>query len=250
VGWPARSTAPSAISSSAGSQPSRSAAAARARTRTSAQTWRSAEPEVSIDMEPTVRPSSGISPVIGSGRRRRANGTSSSSAAIWASAVITPWPFSVLPKATRTAPSGSKRIQRSRRGLAARAGGIMRLALEFAFARHPPRGQRHGVQDAVVHAAATEAAVQRRGDLGTAGVWIAVQQRLGAHQDAREAVAALAGLQLHERGLQRVRRFGVPSPSTVATARPSTEAASTAQAFTGRPSSSTVQAPHWPRPQP
>jgi hypothetical protein len=48
-------------------------------------------------------------------------------------------------------------------------------------------------------------AIQRLGDLRAARLRIAVQQRLGADQDARKAVAALPGLQLDERRLQRMR---------------------------------------------
>jgi hypothetical protein len=51
--------------------------------------------------------------------------------------------------------------------------------------------------------------VERLDDLGAAGRRVAVEQRLGRHQHARQAVAALSGLFVDERLLQRMQRAGV-----------------------------------------
>jgi hypothetical protein len=144
------------------------------RLRTSAQAVRIAGPENSIDIDPTVRPSSGISPVAAGTTRSLANGTSSSSAAICAKAVAIPWPYSMRPKATRTRPSGSKLTQRSRRGFAASIPGIMPAA--------PSRSRRAasatGFEHPIVDAAAAEVPGEGGRDLLAAGVGIAVEQAL------------------------------------------------------------------------
>ena len=67
---------------------------------------------------------------------------------------------------------------------------------------------------------------------------------------ARRAVAALEGVVLDERLLQRVQRVPSASPSIVVTSAPSFMTASVRQELMRLPSTSTVQAPHWPWSQP
>ena len=50
-----------------------------------------------MDRLPEVTPSSGLVSVLTGATWTRSSATSSSSAAIWASAVHTPWPYSTLP---------------------------------------------------------------------------------------------------------------------------------------------------------
>ena len=63
-----------------------------------------------------------------------------------------------------------------------------------------------------MRAAAAEIAVERLGDLAPRRRGIAVEQRLRGDEDAREAVAALAGLLVDERLLQRMRLLGRAEP--------------------------------------
>src|SRR5262249_12627847 len=63
-------------------------------------------------------------------------------------------------------------------------------------------------QNAVVAAAATDVVVKRAGDLGAGRRRIAVEQRLRRDEDAAQAIAALAGLLVEQRPLQRMRPLG------------------------------------------
>lgn len=54
-------------------------------------------------------------------------------------------------------------------------------------------------------AAATEIAVERQGDRLAVGTRFGIEKRLGRHQDAGEAVAALPGLMVDESGDERMR---------------------------------------------
>ena len=112
-----------------GSTPRRRAASATNRARASAHAWRSAAPEWATDMLPAVIPSSGPSVVSAAIIRTSATSTSSSSAAIWASAVRMPWPSSTLPTRTVTVPSVATRSQRDSRGLAASPAGRVAAAV-------------------------------------------------------------------------------------------------------------------------
>src|ERR1700736_3452705 len=104
------------------------------------------------------------------------------------------------------------------------------------FARHarssdPParwRDLEDRADNPVMDPAAAQIAGKSHPDLGLTRLLDAVEQRFGKHDDAGNAVAALRRLLRHESGLQRVR------PLERAEA----------------PSTSTVQAPHWPSPQP
>ena len=79
---------------------------------------------------------------------------------------------------------------------------------------------------------------------------------LGQHADrradlARRAVAALEAVMLDEGRLHRMQLVaGAPSPSMVVISSPSCITASVRQELMRRPSTSTVQAPHWPWSQP
>ena len=66
-----------------------------------------------------------------------------------------------------------------------------------------------------------------------------------------QAIAALAGLLVEQRLLQRMQpRRRRTSPSTVVTVLPATVATSREQEYSGLPSISTMQAPHCSVPQP
>ena len=180
--------------------------------------------------------------------RTCAGATSSSSAAICVSAVRMPWPISTLPVATRTRPGSSKPTHCDSSGLSIRLCGsvlaIMPIALIVAPARSTARmtrlcmPQRHRCGSS---AATISARLGRR---------IAREQRRRRDQDAREAIAALAGLLVEEGLLQRMQRAVAASPSTVVTALPATVATSRAHEYDGSPSISTMQAPHCSVPQP
>ena len=75
-----------------------------------------------MDRLPEVTPSSGLVPVLTGATVTRASATSSSSAATWASAVQTPWPYSTLPGRIVTVPPGENASQELSTGLAARLG--------------------------------------------------------------------------------------------------------------------------------
>ena len=75
-----------------------------------------------MDRLPEVTPSSGLVPVLTGATLTRASATSSSSAATWASAVQTPWPYSTLPGRIVTMPPGENASQALSTGLAARLG--------------------------------------------------------------------------------------------------------------------------------
>src|SRR2546423_10708990 len=118
----------------------------------------------------------------------RAGATSSSSAAICAIAVTAPWPSSTLPEKTSTEPGGSKRTQRSRRGLSRRSTG----------------STADGLQDAYVRAAAAKVAVQRRLDLFFAGGIILQEKSKSGDHDPVDAVAALRSLLVEESLAQQI----------------------------------------------
>ena len=149
-------------------------------------------------------PSLGLVGVPVATMRIRAMSTSSSSAAIWASAVTMPWPISTLPGLSCTKPS---RLNLQPAATAA----DWRQA--WAAARPPwsrscpgllGRAQ-HRAHDAVVRPAPTEVAVERRAHVRVARIGIAPQQGGGRDQDAGQAVAALARLLGDEGPLQRMR---------------------------------------------
>ena len=71
---------------------------------------RKAVPLFSTDWLPAVWPSFGVCPVSPEIILMRSSGRSSSSAAIWASAVKIPWPSSTLPVKMVAVPSAAMRI--------------------------------------------------------------------------------------------------------------------------------------------
>ena len=75
---------------------------------------------MAIELLPEVKPSRGLVGVSPETMRSRAGETSSSSAAICARAVRTPWPISTLPVASRTRPASSKPIHVPSSGLSSR----------------------------------------------------------------------------------------------------------------------------------
>src|SRR3954465_7515378 len=69
---------------------------------------------------------------------------------------------------------------------------------------HVSRRAQHRLDDTIMRPAAAKIAIQRGSDLWVRRIGIFLQQRSGADQDARNAVAALQGLLGNERGLQRM----------------------------------------------
>ena len=106
-----------------------------------------------------------------------------------------------LAVAMRTVRSGLKWIQRSSRGLSTRLAGRLGAFMPASLAG---RGALDGADDALMGAAAAEMPVERVDDLGARRLGVAVEQRLGGHDDAGQAVAALAGLLVEEGLLQRM----------------------------------------------
>ena len=89
--------------------PTSSDASASSRARRAWADSRSALPPFWMEKLPAVTPSSGLRSVSVCTTRMREMETPSSSAAIWARAVVTPWPMSTLPDVIRTVPSGMTR---------------------------------------------------------------------------------------------------------------------------------------------
>src|SRR5436309_8478495 len=73
------------------------------------------------------------------------------------------------------------------------------------------RGRRgeHGLAHAGVGAAAAEVAGQAVVDVLERGIGIAVEERLGGHDEAGGAETALLGVVLHERGLEGIELVAV-----------------------------------------
>src|SRR3954471_2083725 len=211
--------------------------------RTSAAASRSAVPEFSIDWLPEVTPSFGVRPVSAVIMLTRASGRSSSSAAICASAVTIPCPSSTLPVNTVALPSALMRSQASSillperlpgsgLGCASSTSGSSVKAstmpprdaptpcaklrrVRDTFISRPPhlvRRAQHRAHDPVVRSAATEIVHQGLAHVGLARTRIAVEQRLGAHDHAVDAVTALRRLFLDEGALEGVRLFDRAEP--------------------------------------
>src|SRR5262245_25593586 len=229
---------PSATASVSAATPRCLAASSSRIARASAPAMRSAVPLFSTDWLPAVCPSLGVRPVSPEIMAIRSSGRSSSSAAICLSAVRMPWPSSTLPVNTVAVPSALMRSQASRRRLvcrlpesragscaAARRGSsekattmaprpaVKSRRVRNAFMSGPPhlvgRAQ-DGGNDPVVGAAAAEIAVEAGADVLFARPRIGVEQRLGRHDHAVAAVAALGGLLGDEGALQRARLFDCP----------------------------------------
>src|SRR5688500_9714603 len=207
--------------------------------RPSAAARRSAVPEFSIDCEPAVMPSFGVRPVSPEIMLIRVSGRSSSSAAIWASAVTIPCPSSTLPVNTVAVPSALMRIQASSIRLPPRLPGsgrgccwavagssvkartipprplVKSRRLRDTFMSRPPHfagGAHDGADDPVVSAAAAEVCGECLAYIVLARAWIAIEQRLGAHDHAVDAIAALGGLLADEGALQRVQPVDCAEP--------------------------------------
>src|SRR5881397_213926 len=199
---------PSATFSAPSEVPSLAAAADSRISRASAQANRNAVPLCSTDRLPAVCPSSGVSAVSPWTMAMRFRSRSSSSAAICDSAVPMPWPSSILPLKMVTLPFGSMRSHASSRRLllrlpGRRAGETCGRASSGARLKPMTRAPL-GTHDAIVRGAAAQVAVQRPPDLACRRGRIALEQRLCRHHHAVAAVAALTGLLLDERALQRV----------------------------------------------
>ena len=206
----------------------------------------------------------------------RSSGRSSSSAAIWASAVTMPCPSSTLPVNTVALPSGMMRNQAS----------SMRLVIEAAGQRPPAaapercgapartrsrcrRARRRNARRErlgafmVRSSRSPAAAAAPRGRCGyasrsgrdcgaSAGAHVgfgrmrhAVEQLLGRHDHAVDAVAALRRLLVDERLLQRMRLVDRAETFDGGDLlRADVAGSARTQERIGTPSTSTVQAPH------
>src|SRR5713226_6162224 len=91
-----------------------------------------------MDRLPEVTPSLGLTAVDARTICTRERSTSSSSAAIWASAVTMPCPISTLPGETITCPSDENRIHDDSTGLAARLTGRLSTGEGAGFVMAPP----------------------------------------------------------------------------------------------------------------
>ena len=228
---------PSLISSASIPTPSRSDAAARKICRISAQACRTARPDCCTERLPEVTPSLGLPAVDARTICTRPISTSSSSAAIWASAVTMPCPISTLPGETITCPSGENRTHDDSTGFAARltgnlargggGRGLGHRAAISAAARSTARTmrlcepQRQRLRSS---AALTSSPV---------GFGFRIKSCRGAHQYAGNAIAALQGLLGDERALQRMRRLlALPSPSIVVMSLSATDHSGVSQAAT------------------
>src|SRR3954469_18043438 len=112
------------------------------------------------------------------------SGSPSSSAAIWANAVVIPCPSSTLPLATVTVPSRSKCTRCvNRRAEAVSTGSFM-------------GGLHHRAYDAVVRSAAAEVVVERLAHFLLARPLVPQKEGGRGNGDAAHAVSALRGLLL------------------------------------------------------
>src|SRR5262249_8950197 len=201
--------------------------------RASAPAMRNAVPLFSTDWLPAVCPSLGVRPVSPDTMMMRSSGRASSSAANWRSAGRIPCPSSTLPVNTVAVPSALMRSQPSSRRLVCRLPGrraaswasvtagssvkattiaprpvVNRRRLMAIFISRPPhlgRGVQDRRDDPIVGAAAAQVAVQAGPAVLLARVRIAVEQRLGGHDHAVDAVTALSRLLGDEGALQRMR---------------------------------------------
>src|SRR6478735_4973221 len=85
---------------------------------------------------------------------------------------------------------------------------LMARALAGSSRGHFGCRAQHRAHHAVLRAAAAKVAVERFLDLAGGGRRISLQKRRCAHEDSRNAIAALQRLFDDERPLQRVRMFG------------------------------------------
>src|SRR5688572_16538694 len=79
-----------------------------------------------------------------------------------------------------------------------------RRGLPSTFMLHPARGLFDRLENLLVPRAAAQVARDRLLDPFPGRARFPLQQRLGGHQDARRAVAALGGAEVGKGGLQRV----------------------------------------------
>ena len=110
------------------------------------------------------------------------------------------------------------------------------------------RGAVNRAADAVVGAATADVR-HRRVDLFIGGLRVFPQQRRGRHQHARLAVAALRHVDVQPGALQRMARIRGQTFDG-RDLRADGGLSGTRQERVAAPSKCTVQAPHWPMPQP
>src|SRR5580704_2339084 len=117
-----------------------------------------------------------------------------------------PWPISTLPVRTSTTPSVLISTHRSSRLLRAKLGGSESVVISPAPLADHLACASYRAQNAIVGAAPAQMDVQLGTDLRLRRRRIAAEQRRGSHDDAGQAVAALARLLIDKSLLQRMRR--------------------------------------------
>ena len=176
-----------------------------------------------MDRLPAVMPSSGLRSVAAEVIRTRPTSTSSSSAAICASAVRTPWPSSTLPDRTSTVPSARSATSRPGVGWPPVSAAAPCRCSRGAPA-HLGRGREHCADHAVVRAAAAQVLVEgrdahrRRTDRGS--------RQAGARRARRSRTCSSRTARPDASTIERATGCGSPSaprPSTVVTSLPSTD---------------------------
>ena len=134
--------------------------------------------------------------------------------------------FQIAGELRRLRPPGAGEIAGNGEGRRQEAAGANEVpSIECEVLGHGsclPGGAQNGADDPVVRSAPAEIAVERGADVGVGRVGIALEQRVRLDDDAGRAVAALSGLLVDERLLQRGsagRRSCSPS-SVVTSGRP------------------------------
>src|SRR5688572_20053094 len=79
-----------------------------------------------------------------------------------------------------------------------------RRGLPRTFIAPSGRGFFHGFENLLIFGAAAEVSRDRLLDSFPGGIFFTLEKRLGRHEDARRAVAALRGAEVGERGLERM----------------------------------------------
>ena len=143
-----------------------------------------------------------------------------------------------------------READRERAALEDRAAGETGLLHVVVMSASLPRCQHDRAQHAHMGAAAAEIAVERGANIGFGRLRFFAQQGGGAHDHAAGAIAALRHLLLDEGGLDRMRGRLRSEALERGDRLAWTAAMVVTQEGPALPSMSTMQAPHWPRPQP
>src|SRR5579883_587708 len=108
-------------------------------------------------------------------------------------------------------PTSLRLSSRSSAKISLRNSSIERSSLSAATVAGARSGEDR-LDDRLIAGAAANIAADRLDDLFASRRWLAIEQRLGGHQHARRAIAALRGEMFDEGGLQRVKVGSAPQP--------------------------------------